>query len=1033
MTKPKFVVGLGASAGGLEALQSFFTNVPEASQAAYIVVQHLSPDFRSLMDQLLRRFTNINIKLAEDGLEVESNSIYLIPPKTNMTIDNHNLHLTQQERNHRLNFPIDIFLKSLAKEYKEHSIAVILSGTGSDGTEGVKAIAEAGGLVLAQDPQEAKFDGMPTSAINTKVVTKTLSTSEMPSLIEAYLQKTAHPPKPIQQSTTEDHYEAIFTILERKYSINFRNYKETTIYRRISRRANALLITKMGDYVARLKTDDLEAERLYLDLLIGVTYFFRDPDIFKYFETNVVPGIFANNVETKSVKVWVAGCATGEEVYSIAILLKEYSETLPQAYEIKIFATDINSEALRVASRGIYSQSQLADIPPNRLEYFFVKQGEDYHIKSEIRNMVVYTNHNVFSDPPFTQVDLVVCRNLLIYLKPEIQNKALSAFTFSLKKQGTLFLGPSESLGHLDESYHIENPRFKIFTKTMDQERTPVPFSHPVSLKSPIMASRSSKKKFTLGDYDQIISSILKDSLIINEKDEVFHITGKATKYIAYGQGPVSNSIQDILHDNLKAIVTAGIFRTRTENTTAMFTKVPWVDGEHIDITIYPVLKPQKDETFLTIISFNKHDTKITHTHYSNQVDNIARDLEQQLAKAKQELRESIESAETTNEELQSTNEELLASNEELQSTNEELHSVNEELFSVNAEFQNKIEELSILEYDLNNISEATELTVIVVDRSLIIKRITPRVSQIFGILKRDLGRNISLFSQVFGFKNLLSNIESVISEGKGKKLDSRKIEGKQFALRIEPYVVRGETTGSILEFLDTGTQQLGQDENRRYERLPSFDPFDGFVHSATQYIDSLIDLVDDCRGVMPQNQITPDIEAKLTKARHVSQKLVEYNNIKNQETIKETILFGDCLNKVLANNDKIVVNENIQSKMPIYSNVVAVTQLLTSLIDYAYNTHDPEQRELEIGGIQLTPGYHSIYIRNNDTMANMDDFNSQTGISHILNEGTKNNTPGFPFCRLLAKKAGAHFWAEVIEGTGLTIYLSFSDTTPDS
>ncbi|MDX1522747.1 MAG: chemotaxis protein CheB, partial [Anaerolineae bacterium] len=459
------VVGIGASAGGLEALERFFSNMPPDSGIAFVVIQHLSPDYESHMDELLSKYTHMPIYEAQDGTAVQPNTIYLLPRRKNMTIFKGRLYLVDYERSRGLNLPIDIFLQSLAEDQAEMAIGIILSGTGSDGTRGIRAIKEVGGMVMAQD-DSAKFDGMPRSAVATQLVDYIAPAEEMPQNLLNYIQHPCLATDPALKpaiATDEDMMGKLFAVLKQQTGADFTDYKPNTIIRRIERRMSVTQIEDLTDYVNYLQISDGECQTLYKEFLIGVTRFFRDPEAFDILYQRVLPMLFADKPKGTQLRIWVTGCSTGEEAYSLAMIFWEYMEQTNRYLDVKIFATDLDKQALEYASTGAYPESIAADLSPDRLRNFFVKKGDVYEISRQIRTMVVFAHQNILIDPPFSKIDLISCRNLLIYLQPVLQKKVLATFQFALNTGGYLFLGNSETVGDYEDVFHAEFKKWRIY------------------------------------------------------------------------------------------------------------------------------------------------------------------------------------------------------------------------------------------------------------------------------------------------------------------------------------------------------------------------------------------------------------------------------------------------------------------------------------------------------------------------------------------------------------------------------------------
>ena len=1004
-----FVVGIGASAGGVEALQDFFRQVPNDTGAAFVVVQHLSPNFESLMDQLLQRVTSLNVHIATENVALIPNSVYLIPPNYSMTIKKNSLHLGKLDGSQRPSYLIDNFLISLALEKRENAIAVILSGTGSDGSNGIQAISEAGGLVLCQEPEEAKFNGMPQSAISTKKVNSILPAGEMSLFIGNFIKNPIVPVKSAREQPSEI-LEELFYLLQERYGVNFKDYKESTVTRRISRRIKILGLQTLKEYHALLSEDNLELDNLFHDLLIGVTYFFRNFDAFDYLDTEIISKIFEANKGEENIRVWVAGCASGEEVYSLAILFAEHNKKYEGRFEIKIFATDVNTDSLEIASLGTYLESHVKDVKPHLLEEYFVKEGLNYRATSEIRNLIVFTKQNVCVDSPFTKIDLVVCRNLLIYLNPSVQKKALSAFNFSLKKGGYLFLGPSESLGDLEPSFHTMHSKHKVFKKVSNEHAKLADLGFAGSHQYSKVGSMLPRRHFPSSEYDSILDSILEDSIILNRSGDVIHITGKGSDYVSMQSGKISNNISDLIDKDLRSILTTGIYRAQDELKVVVLNQILWKGKKKITIKITPVLSKKK-QLYLIIVTLFEAKENDAFNDY-DPVNHLVKDLEIQLGEARSALRDSLDEANNTNEELQSTNEELLASNEELQSTNEELHSVNEELFTVNSEFQSKIGELSKLEDDIANITAAGNLSIIVVDRNHNIRRITPSISEMFGILLRDIGRPLNLFLHIFDYEKLSEEIKKVISSNKSIVKSPQLIGKNRLELKVSPYIVRGKTEGAILQF-----------RRKENDLFSSVDVASEGVYSSYASAElpkmasgygRLLTLLSKSPSSMEKYQSTIQEATRQFEAYH---KLLEQNIEFKDFPLSEVI---DSLDM---DSNLVKVNSNLANKALVHSEPKMLQGLLEDFLCFqkAHGQNTP----IEMGRIELHSGVVTIYIRSQSTHSHLMGFEEIFSLSALIDLERPTDCLLMPLSRLKAFKLRCYFWHEKLDELGETIFVS--------
>ena len=833
INKPLSYIGIGASAGGLEAIESFFKNMKPDSGMAFVVIQHLSPDYKSLMVELLSKKTNMDVIRAVDGMTVEKNKVYLIPPKMNMTIYHGKLLLNEQITR-GINLPIDIFLRSLAEDQAEKSVAIILSGTGSDGTRGVRAIKEHGGMVMVQDEESARFDGMPRAAVSTGLADFILSPEEMPDQLLAYSRHPYVTKGTIDKtvSSNEGGLAHIYSMLREKTKVDFTYYKQTTIVRRIERRITVNQLRSIKDYVDYLREYPGEIFSLYRELLIGVTNFFRDPDAFELLEKKFLPDLLKKNAASE-IRFWVAGCSTGEEAYSLAILTRETMEKLGISRDVKIFATDIDRDAILKAGQGLYPESITADLNPRLLSKYFYRKEDNYQVARNIREMVVFAQHNLVKDPPFTNINLVSCRNLLIYLQPVLQQKALDMFNFALNIGGILFLGSSESIGEMGPYFEILDHRSKLYRskgKTHGRVVTNIDLKLSQSYKNKGIRNFSDNRKIAGYDdsnlIDRILSTVAKSfiplTVIVNERMEIVHTIGETEGFFKLPSGKPVNDISKMVSKELSIPLLTGIqkvFRSK-ENLTYTNIKLKNFDDD-VSLKLNINLMPEKkgEETFVAVFleKVKKESSQILESDLSNydiskEADQRIRDLESELQFTKENLQATIEELETSNEELQATNEELLASNEELQSTNEELQSTNEELHTVNGEYQNKIIELTELHNDVDNLLTSSGIGELLLDENLEIRKYSPEITNIFKIMEQDIGRPLShLSNNLVNFDPVESALE-VIKTNKIMEKDVRATDNKWYLIRIMPYHIGPETfSGIVMTFIDVSELKKSQ------------------------------------------------------------------------------------------------------------------------------------------------------------------------------------------------------------------------------
>jgi two-component system CheB/CheR fusion protein len=793
------IVGVGASAGGLESLERFFGRLASDTGDAFVVVQHLSPDFKSLMDELLARHSAMPITVAQDGVEVEPDHVYLMPPRKEISIVDGRLRLRDQDPHATLTRPIDRFLSSLAADQGPRSAAIVLSGSGSDGARGVVDIREAGGWVLVESPQSAQFDGMPRSALATSAVHEVGRPEQLAELLmESTGDSLAHAElaSPLQR---------IFRRLNAAYGIDFSTYKEATIQRRIERRLQMLEESELEEYAARIDDDPEERSELYGDLLIGVTEFFRDPDAFEVVEKQVLVDILDRVPPEDEIRVWVAGCATGEEAYSLAMLLIEQLEARGRPLNLKVLATDVHRRSLEIAGRGVYSQARLDHIAPSRLNRFFDRCSGGYQVKPALRKLLVFAPHNVVRDAPFTRIHLVSCRNLLIYLNSAAQKSVLSLFHFGLVTGGVLFLGSSESPGALGGEFSAIDERHRVFCKRrsvrlLDHVRLPALPEHSLAARGLTLPPAGDTQ--LLGLYDRLLDRHMPPSYLLDADGTLVDSFGGAEAFLQVKKRRPSQLLVDMLCGDMRMFVSAGLAHVRKDHGVARYEGVDLPDGSgrQVALTVESLRNPttETQHVLVTLEDLPAHRAGAPAVHPPAEPAplgpaDVSRErvaaLEEELSLSKEKLQATIEELETSNEELQAANEELVASNEELQSTNEELHSVNEELYTVNAENERKIEELRQLSADVQNLLDGASIGTLVLDGRLRIRKFTSHIARLFHIIGSDVGRPIADFSHDLQHESLVDELRQVLVGGDPVETEVRDREGTPFFMRILPYL----------------------------------------------------------------------------------------------------------------------------------------------------------------------------------------------------------------------------------------------------
>lgn len=823
---PTHYVGVGASAGGLEAIENLFKHMPANSGLAFIVVQHLSPDYKSLMVELLSKHTQMPVHRITEGMVVEANSVYLIPPKTNLTIFHGKLLLLEQDYSRGINLPIDIFLRSLAEDQAEKSVAIILSGTGSDGVRGIRAIKESGGMVMVQDEESAKFDGMPRSAIATGLPDFVLPPDEMPQQLLSFIKHPYASKTEVETKllTNEDGLTRIFAMLRERTKVDFTYYKPSTVVRRIERRMSVNQIHELRDYVHFMESYPKEVNTLYRELLIGVTNFFRDAEAFKELDEQWLPQLL-EQTKSNEIRFWVAACSTGEEAYSLAILAKECMERLERSCNVKIFATDVDRDAIMLAGNGIYPESIAADVSSRLLSKYFHRRDDSFQISRNIREMVVFAQHNLIKDPPFTNIDFISCRNVLIYLQPVLQKKVLEQFNFSLNRTGLLFLGSSESVGDMSSYFELLNNKWRIY-QSKDKHRPSSINRQDIAISNYAIPNMSlhhtgNRVSWQQNSEERMLNRLLQDvveeymplTVIVNEELEPLHVLGDAAGFFTLPRGKAVHDITKMATRELSIPLSTALQKVFKSREEVNYNNVRIKDkkGEDrlikIRIRLLPERKGQEPLAVVLLeeIDITQNHSVTTSTSYDlgHEAEQRINDLEQELQFTRENLQATIEELETSNEELQATNEELLASNEELQSTNEELQSVNEELHTVNAEHQSKILELTELTNDLDNLLSSSRVGTVFLDEELIIRRFTPAVTRLFNFLETDVGRPLAHISHRFHIE-IMPVLKEVQIHNITKQQEVRAEDGSYYLMSVQPYQVGPEVyAGIVLNFVD--------------------------------------------------------------------------------------------------------------------------------------------------------------------------------------------------------------------------------------
>ncbi len=849
--EPLAIVGIGASAGGIEAFSTFLKNLPDNTGMAYIFIQHLQPQHESKLSEIFSKFTTMTVVQVKDKMPVKRNQIYIIPPDKYLTIKDRKLLLSQRKKTDGVYLPVDYFFQSLAKEGKNKTIGIILSGTASDGTLGLKAIKAEGGLTFAQDDKSAKYAGMPNSAVDSGNVDIVLPPE---ALAKELIRIGNHPyiafssPQKDKEidPEEEDSFPKIFRKLRNATGVDFSHYKISTVKRRISRRMVVNKIEKIEEYAELIKKDNNEVHELYHDLLINVTNFFRDPEVFNALRKKVYPEITKKINASNPVRIWIPGCSTGEEVYSIAISLLEYLEMKSLNFNIQIFATDISEPAIEKARIGYYPGSLTKDIPKELLRKYFINVNGGHQISKVIRDLCVFARQDIAKDPPFSRIDLISCRNLLIYLSPELQKKIIPVFHYALNPNSFLLLGTSESIGTFADLFLLVDNKFKIYEKKQVGNHIDYSFNFEGNTleKNKIQPTVDMTNNFNIQrEADKIIlNRFSPPGVLINNNLDIVQIRGKINQYIEPTQGEASLNIFKMMKEALNLELHTAIHKAKKSHTANTIEDISMdINGKRkkIDIEVIPIRYSANAQDIFYLILFKEKNSSVVekidiseikgrkstqdknNNQKANDRDIKIEKLKEELSFSKEHLQSIVEEREAANEELRSALEELQSSNEELQSTNEEmettkeeLQSTNEELITVNDELESRNNELNGINNDLNNLLSSVNIPIIMLGRDLKIRRYTPRAEKIWNLISGDIGRPIGNISPNIQVDNLKEKIIDVIDHLEPKELEVKDNDDNWFSMKIRPYrTLDNKIDGVVISLIDVGTMKKSYED----------------------------------------------------------------------------------------------------------------------------------------------------------------------------------------------------------------------------
>lgn len=821
MSRP-VIVGIGASAGGLEALGEFFAHVPASCGLAFVVIQHLDPNYKGMMPELLQRTTLMKVTQARNRMKVKPNRVYVIPPNKNLSIFHGTLFLFDLPVASGLRFPIDFFFRSLADDQHQCAVGVILSGMGSDGTLGLRAIKENAGVCLVQSPESAKFDSMPTSAIDAGLADIVAPVEELPRRILEFLKQResgiSTPILPISDPEQSNALQQIIIILRQRSGNDFSLYKKNTICRRIERRMNLHQLKTLGHYARYLRENLQEQELLLKELLIGVTHFFRDKEVWAQLQSIALPALLANYPQGEQLRAWVAACSTGEEAYSLAItFLDVLDEVKPKGhFKLQIFATDLDEDAINIARSGYYPEKIEAEVSSQQLSRYFIKDGSGYRIKQRVRDMVIFAQQNVIMHPPFTKIDILTCRNLLIYLEPKLQNKLLPIFHYALNPKGILVLGNAETIGRHTSLFAPINKCTQIFTR-INNPSSQIYVNFPTRLFSNVPASDNKFKSFRQMNTnisnlqtqaDQILlRNYSPAAVLVNAEGDILYINGRTGKYLEPAAGKANWNIHAMAREGLQFPLDSAIDKALEQENPVVISNVA-LETCTLDVTVQALKDtPGLEGLLLLVFTEVKRGSKSRRRSRSA----IEKELQDELKQAHEQiqvLREKMQSSQeelkASNEELQSTNEELQSTNEELTTSKEEMQLMNEELRTVNAELLSKVDDLSSVNNDMKNLVDSTEIATIFLDADLNVRRFTSHVSDIFKLISSDIGRPLSDVSTKLNYIDLEDNARKVLKTLVFIEKEITTNDGRWFKVRIMPYRTQENLIdGVIITFID--------------------------------------------------------------------------------------------------------------------------------------------------------------------------------------------------------------------------------------
>lgn len=818
------IVGIGASAGGLEALDSFLSHVPERSGMAFVVIQHLDPTHKGIMPELLQRATGMKVQQAGNRMRVKPDCVYVIPPNKDLSILHGVLHLLDPVAPRGLRLPIDYFFRALAQDCNQRAIGVILSGMGSDGTLGLRAIKENAGLALVQEPASAKFDSMPRSAIDAGLADIVAPVQELPGKILDYLKRipASTPSRLALEIKTQSALEKIVILLRERTGNDFSQYKRNTLYRRIERRMGLHQIDSIAAYVRYLRENPQELDLLFKELLIGVTSFFRDPAVWDCLMDKVLPELLARYPAGKALRAWVPACSTGEEAYSLAIAFREALEkTKPQGrFSLQIFATDLDQDAISQARQAVYPANIAADVPAQRLARYFVEDEKGYRVSKAIREMVVFAPQNIIMDPPFTKLDLLSCRNLLIYLGPELQKKLIPLFHYALSPNGVLLLGTSETVGSFTNLFAPIDAKLRIYRRNdhpLSMVEVDFPTKHFPAAPSAADEGAVASAPINLQALaDQVLlQNFSPAAVLVTAEGDILYISGRTGKYLEPAAGKANWNIHAMAREGLRfelaSAVKKALWQTGPVKVNGLQVGSNG-ESQRVDLTVQAIDKPAGLRGRVMVLFADAAaepgeqgvTRKAATSAAQKKLLEALRQAQEDLQSTREEMQTSQEELKSTNEELQSTNEELQSTNEELTTSKEEMQSLNEELHTVNAELQSKMDDMSTINNDMKNLLDSTEIATVFLDEKLNVRRFTTHAARLFKLIGSDVGRPLSDITTDLDYPELQKDAREVLRTLAFSEKQVSTRDGRWFKVRVMPYRTQDNIiSGVVITMID--------------------------------------------------------------------------------------------------------------------------------------------------------------------------------------------------------------------------------------